>query len=217
MNECALIPTLPIEVWHAVGRHLIDSSSKKKLHERITRFITAFLCNFIEDLKTREDKKAFISDVTQTLFEYSLKSKKVTFLDLSFHSFEEEASFLKKYRHVLGTVAFEVPRHSIEEIQSLCKQAEISEIVLYGMTFLKRSLWEKIESLPKIKKLQLRGFLNDKIKVELEKIENAAISLVLNWSTKFTLEELSAFNIKKISIGNDICFDKRQFNADEIN
>lgn len=211
MNESRLIPTLPIEVWHYMGKLIVDSSSKKKLNDHITKFVKAFLCNFIDDLEAKENRKAFIGDATQFLLEYSLRSKKISFLDLSL-SREDAIAFLKEHKDALGAVDFEVPRYSLEEVQDLSIESDLTTISLKGEIQL--SDMNMLLSLPKIKKVQLEGFFDDVTKIELKEIGASELSINLfGWRNPFSIEDLETLNIKTLDMGSDVEFPESPINA----
>lgn len=211
MNECSLIPTLPIEVWQSMGRLIVDSSSKKKLNDHITNFVTAFLCNFIEDLETKENRKAFVTDANKVLLQYSLKARKISFLDLNL-SREDAIAFLKEHKASLGTEDFEIPLYSLDEVQDLSTQSGLTAISLKGEIEL--SDVNKLLGLPHIKKVQLKGFFDDLTKIELKKIGASELSInIFGWGNPFSIEDLETFNIKTLDMGTDVEFEESQINA----
>lgn len=189
----ALIP-LPNEVWNLIGEQLVDGSSKKNLNSNIANFISVFFSFIKNGGETEEHKKTFIKEVSKTLFEYSLKTKKVTFLDMNLNS-KEEVAFLSKYKDLLGTVGFEVPLYSLEEVQNLCEQANLTRISLKVCMAVNEKNISKLAGLPTIEELKLLCYeVNKKF---LEQIKYGSLSLFARSGDCFSFIDLK--NLKIIS------------------
>ncbi|CDR33710.1 hypothetical protein [Criblamydia sequanensis] len=205
MNEVS-IPKMPVELFDMIGGLVIDRSSKKKLYSNIHSFLTLSFSNFLIPAKTTEDRKEFISNVNQTLFKYSLQSRKVAFLDLKLDSYEQKISFLRRYKELLGAVEFEIPLYSIEEVEKLCKEAELTRISLKGKISLSNS-FERLQSLPKIERLKLRDPITELVEIGYLKSLGASllsirIGRALNNS--LSLKGLNSLKIESFRTCKDI-------------
>ncbi|CDR33712.1 hypothetical protein [Criblamydia sequanensis] len=108
---------------------------------------------------------------------------------------KEEVAFLSKYKDLLGTVVFEVPLYSLEEIKTQCEQANLYRISLKACMAVNKKNIEKLASLPKIEELKLKCYQIDK--KFLEQIQYVSLSLFTASGDCFSVIDLK--NLKIIS------------------
>lgn len=205
MNEVS-IPKIPVELFDIIGRIVVDQSSKKKLNSNIQSFFTLCFSNFLIPEKTTEDRKKFISNTSRELFEYALQSRKITFLDLNFNSFEERAFFLSKHKELLGAVEFEIPLFSLEEVEKLCKAANLTRISLKGKIQLSNN-FERLQGLPKIEKLKLKNLITELVEIGyLKSLGASLLSLRIGRALHhtLTLKGLNSLKIESFSTCKDL-------------
>lgn len=205
MNETISVPPLPSEIWELIGHRLIDVSSKKKLNSNLENFISIFFSKFVKQLDVSELRKCLITNLNHNLLTYTLASKKVTFLNIKFNSYEEEASFLSEHKDALGVIEFEYPRYCFEEIQDLARRAHLTRISLKGK-FDPEDKEEKLLALPQIERFKIKKCLaGDEEELSLlKKINASQLSIGLGWTNSLTLYQIESFKIESLSLCMDV-------------